>query len=223
MILGRVAGGDRGGAGDLRSSLETLLPGRVLGDAVAQLGLRAHAAVSGFQPEPWRLGSPCSRAAGFVATQTHRPEPWTEAAAGPAATTWKNASAASCPRVAACASALCVERAPSQGPRGGTGLSLRAWRLLPQDSPPRLGPRIDCRTSRPDLLRTAWLQVQSSGHWRAELTRPMWAQPHGSAAPVPQFIQEEPCPGCGPCLPGHLDAEMQLVGVPHSWPWACSP
>lgn len=61
------------------------------------------------------------------------------------------------------------------------------------------------------------------GHWRAELTRPMWAQPHGSAAPMPQFIREEPCPGCGPCLPGHLDAEMQLVGVPHSWPWALQP
>ena len=100
---------------------------------------------------------------------------------------------------------------------------LRAWRLLPQDSPPCLGPGIDRWTSRPDLLRTAWLQVQSSGHWRAELTRPMCAQPRGSAAPVPQVIWEELCPGCGPCLPGHLDAEMQLVGVPTAGPGPCSP
>lgn len=54
----------------------------------------------------------------------------------------------------------------------------------------------------PALLRTAWLQVQSSGHWVVELTRPVWAQPHGSAVPVTQFIQEELCPGYCPCLLG---------------------
>ena len=92
------------------------------------------------------------------------------------------------PKLLLCTCLVCGTRSQPRPSRPDTGPSLRAWWLLPQDSPPCLCPRIDRRTSRPDLLRTAWLQVQSSGHWRAELTRPMRAQPHGSAVPVTQFI-----------------------------------
>lgn len=171
--------------------LETLLPGQGAGNLLQSL-------VSN-QSLGDRVGS---RAAGLVATQTHTPEPRTEAAASPVVAAWKNAKAASCPRVAAVYLPCVWNTLPAKALVAGHRALLRAWRLLPQDSPPCLGPRIDRRTSRPDLLRTAWLQVQSSGHWRAELTRPMWAQPHGSAVPVTHLFRRSHAPGMAPASLG---------------------
>ena len=118
--------------------LETLLPGQGAGNLLQSL-------VSN-QSLGDRVGS---RAAGLVATQTHTPEPRTEAAASPVVAAWKNAKAASCPRVAAVYLPCVWNTLPAKALVAGHRALLRAWRLLPQDSPPCLGPRIDRRPQSP--------------------------------------------------------------------------
>lgn len=107
-------------------------------------------------------------AAGLVATQTHRPEPRTEAAA---VLWWPHGRVQEQLVSQSCCLHTCLVCGTrhNQGPRGpDTGPCLRAWRLLPQDSPLHACPRIDRWTSYQLCSGQAWLQVQSSGHWVVE-------------------------------------------------------
>lgn len=196
--LGRGVG--RGwGPGELRWSLEMPLPGPGTGHLPQSL-----------DPSQSLGDSACSQAAGLTATQNLRPEPWTDAPAGSAAATWRNAKTTSFPKVAACAPAPCAERSPSQGPYSWTpgppegtvapspGLAfvtgsqnrpLDTKARLAQDS---LAPGPELRLLGPELTRAS---VGTAPQLRA--TRDSkWA--------ALALSGRSQCPSCGTCFPGQL-------------------